>query len=99
MLLVPEVSELPTPSDVAKWMRDKIIKDKTVYQEHVVYEIRDEFGEEFIYTNDNGNPAISKVVLKEFRKLTEDLVVWERGERCWCLRSEHDTPGKRQVDY
>ena len=94
-----ELSKLPIPSDVAKWMRDKIIEDKTMFQEQVVYKIRDEFGEEFIYTNDNGNPAISKAVLKEFRKLTENLVVWEKGERCWRLRGEHDTPGKRQVDY
>ncbi len=99
MLLAQEVSELSTSSDVAKWMRDEIIEDKMMYQEHVVYEIRDEFGEEFVYTNDNGNPAISRAVLKEFRKLTEDLVVWEKGERCWRLRGEHDTPGKRQVDY
>jgi len=94
-----EVSELPTSGDVARWMRDKIIKDKRMYQEHVVYKIRDEFGKEFIYTNNNGNPAISRAVLKEFRKLTENLVVWEKGERCWRLRSQHDTPGKRQVDY
>lgn len=89
---------MPTSGDVAIWMRDKIIKEKRMYQEYVVYEIRDKFGEEFIYTNDNGNPAISKAVLKEFRKLTEDLVVWEKGERCWRLRSKHDTPSKRQVE-
>lgn len=94
-----ELSKLPISIDVAKWMRDKIIEDKTMYQEHVVYKIRDEFGEKFIYTNDNGNPAISKTVLKEFRKLTENLVVWEKGERRWRLRGEHDAPGKRQVDY
>ena len=94
-----ELSELPIPSDVAKWMRDKIIEDKTMYQENVVSKIRDEFGEEFIYTNENGNPAISKAVLKEFRRLTENLVVWEKSERRWRLRGEHDTPGKRQVDY
>jgi TIR domain len=102
--VVLELSELPIPSmpipsDVAKWMRDKIIEDETMSHEQFVSKIRDEFGEEFIYTNENGNPAISKTVLKEFRKLTENLVVWDKGERRWRLRGEHDTPGKRQVDY
>ncbi len=36
------------PGDVTKWMRDKTIEDKTMYQEHVVYEMRDEFGAEWI---------------------------------------------------
>ena len=40
-------------------------------------------GEEHVYTNKNGNFAISKDVLKEFRKLTEGKVKWERGERAW----------------
>ena len=94
-----ELSKMPVSIDVAKWMLNKIIEDQTMYQEHVVSKIRVEFGEKFIYTNDNGNPAISKAVLKEFRKLTENLVVWEKGERRWRLRGEYDAPGKRQVDY
>jgi hypothetical protein len=46
-----------------------------MYQETVVYEILDRFGEEFVYDNENGNLAIARPVLKEFRKLTEDSVV------------------------
>jgi hypothetical protein len=34
-----------------------------------------------VYENENGNLAINRQVLKEFRKLTEKTVVWERGVR------------------
>lgn len=88
-----------TPTDVAKWMLDEVTKDRELSQSDAAWEIEHKFGEEFIYTNDNGNPAISKAVLKEFRKLTEDKVVWEKSSRAWRLRDETDTPGKRQVDY
>ena len=83
---------MSTAKDVAQWMRDEVVKDKVLYQEQVVYEM----DEEFTYINDNGNLAISKAVLKEFRKLTEDLVVWERGERCWrpaVARGDRPAPG------
>ena len=71
---------------------------QSLYQENVVYEIATEFGEEFTYLNANGNLAIDKKVLREFRKLTEATVVWERGERMWRKRIESDPPGSRQVD-
>lgn len=35
-------------------------------------------GPEFIYENDNGNPAIDKRVLRAFRKASGDTVVWDR---------------------
>jgi len=44
-----------------------------------------------VYTNQNGNLAISKEVLEEFRKLD---VVWERDERCWRKRTNLDKPAR-----
>ena len=55
--------------------------DEMLYQETAVYDIADKFGEEFIYYNANGNAAISKDVLADFRRLTGDSVVWVRSER------------------
>jgi hypothetical protein len=69
-----------------------------LYQEVIVYDIAQNFGDEFVYTNQNGNLAISRRVLEEFRKLTEATVVWERGERMWRKREPYDPPNKRQVD-
>ena len=70
----------------------------SLYQENVVHDIAMEFGEEFTYLNANGNLSIDKKVLREFRKLTEATVVWERSERMWRRRMESDPPGSRQVD-
>jgi hypothetical protein len=49
------------------------------------------------YMNANGNPAISKQVLKEFRALTDGTLVWERGERAWRPAKPHEE-GKRGVE-
>jgi hypothetical protein len=85
-----------TPDDVAKWMLSELQREKYLYQETVVYDIESKFGEDFIYNNDNGNPAIGKKVLSAFKKLTGDSVIWERGERLWRFRGEHDEPGRQQ---
>ncbi|MDD5171284.1 MAG: hypothetical protein PHN75_20880 [Syntrophales bacterium] len=81
------------PIDVAKWMIEQF-ENNCLYQEDAAWEIGKKFGEPHIYENDNGNDAISKAVLKEFRKLTEGFVVWERGENAWRILSE-----KEKVNY
>ena len=67
-----------------------------LYQETVVYQIASSFGDEFTYTNSNGNPAIRREVLDAFRALTKDTVIWERGSRLWRKREQYDEPGRRQ---
>ncbi len=88
-----------TALDVALWMKEEIENEEILYQETAVYDIIDNFGEKFIYYNVNGNPAISKEVLKEFRKVTEKTVVWVRGERMWRKRNEEDDSKSRQSDW
>lgn len=85
----------PTPLDVAKFMRDRMEESGDLYQEDIVGEIHDRFGEAFLYENENGNLAIGRPVLDEFRKLTPDCV-WDRSERCWRAREDHDEPGRGQ---
>ena len=75
-----------TPSEVAAWMVQQFSGKRGLYHQRVVCKIRDEFGEEHLYVNDNGNLAISKAVLKEFRCLTGDTVVWNKAHRCWVKR-------------
>ena len=89
---------MATPTEVAEWMVRQFETQDYLYREDVVYQIEEIFGPEFIYENENGNQAIDKKVLREFRKLTEEDVVWERGERTWRKRELGDPPGKRQVD-
>jgi len=85
-----------TPEQVAQWMLSELRRVKYLYQETVVYDIASKFGEAFAYYNQNGNLAIGKDVLKAFRKLTGDSVIWERGERMWRFREQHDEPGRQQ---
>ena len=68
-----------------------------LYQEIVVRQILERFGDEHVYHNENGNLAISKKVLKEFRDRTPD-VVWERGGRLWRKRERYDAGTGRQTD-
>jgi hypothetical protein len=85
-----------TPDQVAQWMLDELKRVKYLYQETVVYDISSKFGEQFTYYNDSGNPAIDKKVLSAFRKLTGDVVIWERGQRMWRFRENYDEPGRQQ---
>jgi len=85
-----------TATDAAQWMLAQVRAEGILYQQVAVYEIMEQFGDEFIYYNANGNPAIVKDVLSEFRRLTGDSVVCSRSDRCWRLREEHDEAGRRQ---
>ncbi len=87
---------MATPRQVADWMLEQLKREDTLYQESAVGDIEDEFGDEFVYENENGNLAISKPVLAEFRKLTGTTVIWSRSERLWRFRERHDEPGRQQ---
>ncbi len=84
-----------TAEDVAKWMLSQLEKQSRLYQETAVHQIRQLFGPQFTYINPNGNYGIGKDVLKEFRKLSPD-VIWEKGERAWRLRTARDKAGRQQ---
>lgn len=84
----------PSAQDVARSMADRLRAEDVLFQEEVVDDIEREFGSEFIYDNENGNPAIDRRVLEEFRRLTPDAV-WDRSERCWRHREPYDEVGSR----
>ncbi len=91
------MSDKYTPNQVATYMAKQLENRKELYQEDVVYEIESMFGSEFVYINENGNPAIGRDVLKEFRKLTPNAV-WERGNRLWRIRESYDNQNSRMQD-
>jgi len=86
-----------THKEVAEWMVEQLEREKFLYQEVVVFDIAKKFGKEFVHEKDNGNLGIDPKVLKEFRKLTEN-VVWEGGDKCWRYRESGDPKGKRKAD-
>jgi hypothetical protein len=87
---------MATATEVAEWMLEELRTEEILPQTTAAYEIADRFGEEFIYYNANGNPAIDKEVLAEFRRLSGSKVVWSRSNRHWRLREESDEKGRRQ---
>ena len=89
---------MPTPKEVAEWMVTQVESAPYVYQETLVVQIRSRFGGEFVYMNENGNPAIGKDVLRQFRKLTEGKVVWERSDRSWRKIHPNEAYKGRQVE-
>ena len=86
-----------TARDVAEWMLDQFGEQRRRWlnQETAVAKIRDEFGPEWSYRNRAGHWAIAEPVLAEFRRLSEDSVIWDRGFRAWRLRIDRDSPGRQ----
>ncbi|QBQ16272.1 DUF6953 family protein [Acinetobacter haemolyticus] len=89
---------MTTEIDVANWMKEQLDKLGRLYQEQAVYSIAKLFGKTFVYQNENGNLAISKSVLKEFRKLTEGNAIWERSDKSWRKLYPNEQYKGRQVE-
>lgn len=87
---------MATVDDVTQWMKSELENTNWLYQETVVYKIKELFGDTFVYLNANGNLSINKKVLAKFRKLTNDTVIWERGEKAWRKRQGYDALGRQQ---
>ena len=87
-----------TALDVAKWMRGEVHRTKRLDQDAAVAEIKQRFGSYFVYENENGNPAISEHVLREFREITKSRIVWIKTGRYWRPREPGDR-GSRQQDF
>jgi hypothetical protein len=87
-----------TSKDAAEWMLTAVRTSPRLTQSRAVRALKREFGEEAVYKNENGNLAISKDVLREFRQQGGNEVVWSKKDRYWRLRRETDPPGKRQLE-
>jgi len=79
----------------ATWMCEQIEQHGVLYQDEAAAVITERFGDECTYVNDNGNLAINRDILSEFRTATEKTVVWDAAERMWRRREEYDSPGRR----
>ena len=74
------------------------VKDKLRHGE-AVRAIKEKFGKEFLYTNRNGNPAISEGVLEIFELFTADDLVWSKHGRFWRRRRPDDPKDARVTRY
>lgn len=82
--------------EVAEWMLSEVMSQRYLSQDDASFKIEKTFGPEYTYQNENGNLAIDKRVLKEFRRISRDIVVWSRSEKSWEQRKPHHSPGRQQ---
>jgi hypothetical protein len=87
-----------TPAEAAQWMLSRLEEsnDGRLYQADAAEGIARKFGDEFTYLNDNGNPAIDKRILRAFKQISGDGIVWDRWDFCWRKREPGDAPGRKQ---
>lgn len=72
--------------EIAKWLYEKILEEQVVFQYNAVREIEDNFGQEYIYVNKNGNKAISEKITAHFRKINKgNLITWDGYGYKWVL--------------
>lgn len=82
--------------DVAEYMLSELELTTFLNQAEAAEWIEREFGPSFVYVNKNGNQAIDKHVLDEFRKLTKDDVIWDGYAYQWRYRQPGDSGGRKQ---
>jgi len=85
---------MPTASEIAEWMVERYLRRTRLPQDEIARALSREFGDDAVYRNKNGNLAIKPGVLREFRKRTEDTLVWLRSEKAWRHRTQLDGPGR-----
>lgn len=59
-----------TAQDVAEWMVGEIKFTGTLRQEAAIEYVRANFGEQFVFVNENGNASLSKEVKRHFASFT-----------------------------
>lgn len=69
--------------DIASWMFETLKNAGLLYQADAVDHIRKNYGEQYIYTNENGHASIDKEVKKAFKKMHGGKAAWDRDAFFW----------------
>ena len=81
-------------NNIVSWMISKLEEDSCIYQDDVVdYLVKNNF-ETYLTENSVGNLVLNRNLLEEFKKRTENNVVWVRNELYWRWRVPEDEPGR-----
>jgi len=80
--------------EVSMWMRSQLENEGCLYQDDVVDYLVRAGAESLLRENSDGNLALERKLLNEFRKLTQDDVVWVKPEKYWRFRVPEDEPGR-----
>lgn len=84
--------------EIALFMMDKLKKESVLYQNEIAFILHEKYSELATYININGNLAINKDILVEFKKISKRMVVWDKSEKCWRIRKSYDPINKRAID-
>lgn len=72
-----------TAQQVSEWMVEEIRLKGSLYQTDAIEYVKANFGEQFVFVNENGNASLSKEVKKAFRKLHGGRIAWDRDGFFW----------------
>lgn len=81
---------MASAAEIAEWMATEFNKTGKLVQRVAAQGIGKTFGQEFLYKNKNGNPAIVAPILKAFRIAAPDAV-WNRWDQTWHRRKPGQT--------
>ena len=92
---------MPTPREVAQWMLEQLEQGDELMQQDAARAIQKDFGQEFVYNDKNGDLAVDRRVLYQFKKLSGDTAVWVACqsnwlEGFWRIRESGDKIGRKQ---
>ena len=78
-------------------MVDKLETDGCLYQDDIVdYLVRND-NEDFLRENSDGNLVLDRSLLKRFKDLTSDNVVWVQSDFYWRYRVLEDDTGRKAM--
>ena len=81
-------------AQVSMWMKSQLDTEGCIYQDDVVDYLVKSGSEHLLRENTDGNLVLEKKLLNEFRKLTQDEVVWVKPDKYWRHRVAEDEPGR-----
>lgn len=82
---------------IALWMLSMFRKTGGLTQKQAVWGIRELFGPEYLKAGPRGRQTLPQTILKAFRQLDPDGIVWSTQRRAWRPRQPEDPPGRRNV--
>lgn len=80
---------------VAQWMLDRV-EEGPLYQQVAATQILEEFGKFYVHENPGHPLTIQQGVLRAFKHISSETVVWEENRRCWRMREDDDSPDRTQ---
>jgi len=75
---------------VSLWMQSELEKNGCLYQDDVVDYIVKSQNETLLRENADGNLALGRKLLTEFKKQNQLTVVWVKPDRYWRFRVQED---------